>query len=343
MTSGSASDVRRLEDDLSRPTDADVAAMARLSGDLVILGVAGKMGPTLARLALRASRAAGSTRRIVGVSRFSNPDVRERLESWGVRTVRADLLRRRHVQRLPRLPNVILMAGRKFGTSGFPGRTWASNIYLPALVAEHYRASRIVAFSSGNVYSLTAAPGRGPDESTPPGPVGEYAQSVLGRERILEHFSETCGTPVALMRLNYAVEPRYGVLRDVAERVRGRTPVDVSMGYVNVIWQRDANSVALRLLERTSSPPLVLNVTGPEALAVRALAGKFGQAFGIPPAFDGSEGDTALLSDASRCRAMFPDPLVGVDEMVHRIAGWMLGGGSSLGKPTHFEERAGAF
>ncbi len=317
--------------------------MGRLAGDIVVLGVAGKMGPTLARLAYRASQAAGSRRAVVGVSRFSDPAVRGRLDSWGIRTIRADLLSRADLRRLPDAPNVVLMAGRKFGTSGRPGRTWASNAYLPALVAERYRTSRIVAFSSGNVYPLSPAGGAGPDEGSPVGPVGEYAQSVLGRERIMEHFSAEHGTRVAIMRLNYAVEPRYGVLRDIADRVRGSTEVHLAMGHVNVIWQRDANSVALRLLQRAACPPVVLNVTGPETLSVRELAGMFGRAFGVTPAFSGREGDCALLSDASRCHAMFPGPRTTVDQMVARISRWMLRGGSSLGKPTHFEERAGRF
>ena len=333
----------RLESLLSRPTEADIAAMGRLRGDLLVLGVAGKMGPTLARLALRASRAGGARVGVTGASRFSDPAVRARLERWGIRTIRCDLLRRTEVGRLPDAPNVILMAGRKFGTAGRPGLTWASNTYLPALVAERYQTARIVAYSSGNVYPLSAAPGRGPDETSPTGPVGEYAQSVLGRERILEHFSETHGTRIALMRLNYAVEPRYGVLRDIADRVREGVPVDLGMGYVNVIWQRDANSIALRLLGRAASPPLVLNVTGSESLSVRSLAEKFGVAFGVRPKFHGEEGRKALLSNASLCGSMLSGDLFPVDEMVEAIAEWMLAGGSSLMKPTHFEEASGSF
>ena len=244
---------------------------------------------------------------------------------------------------MPRAPNVIFMAGHKFGTAGNPGRTWAANAYLPALVAETFPGARTVVFSSGNVYPFTAAPGPGPSERQPTAPVGEYAQSVLGRERLFEYFSERYGTPAAILRLNYAVEPRYGVLRDIADRVRNRSPIDLAMGYVNVIWQRDANSIALRLLEHCSVPPLTLNVTGTEALSVRAIAGRFGRAFGVEPVFSGNEEPTALLSDSRHCAALVGPPPTGLDEMVDRIAEWMLAGGSGLGKPTHFEERGGSF
>lgn len=339
----SAADPDRLDADLSLPSDADTELMRRLDGDVLVLGVGGKMGPTLARLARRAADRASRPRRVIGVARFSDPSVRPRLERWGVETIRADLLSRRDVAALPRTPNVIFMAGHKFGTAGNPSRTWAANAYLPALVAETFPGSRTVVFSSGNVYPFAAAPGPGPSERHPTGPVGEYAQSVLGRERLFEYFSELHGAPAAILRLNYAVEPRYGVLRDIADRVRNRSPIDLAMGYVNVIWQRDANSIALRLLEHCSAPPLTLNVTGAEALSVRAIAERFGSVLGIEPIFSGSEEPTALLSDARECAALFGPPPTGLDEMVDRIAEWMLADGSGLGKPTHFEERGGSF
>lgn len=339
----SAADPDGLDADLSLPSDADTELMRRLDGDVLVLGVGGKMGPTLARLARRASDSAASSRRVIGVARFSDSSLRPRLERWGVETIRADLLSRRDVAALPRAPNVIFMAGHKFGTAGNPGRTWAANAYLPALVAETFPGARTVVFSSGNVYPFTAAPGPGPAEGHPTGPVGEYAQSVLGRERLFEYFSELHGTPAAILRLNYAVEPRYGVLRDIAERVRNRSPVDLAMGYANVIWQRDANSIALRMLEHCSTPPLTLNVTGTEALSVRAIAERFGRVFGVEPIYRGAEEPTALLSDARRCAALLGPPPTGLDEMIDRIAEWMLAGGSGLGKPTHFEERGGSF
>ena len=339
----SAADPDRLDADLSLPSDADTELMRRLDGDILVLGVGGKMGPTLARLARRASDSAARPRRVIGVARFSDPSVRPRLERWGIETIGADLLSRRDVAALPRAPNVIFMAGHKFGTAGNPGRTWAANAYLPALVAETFPGARTVVFSSGNVYPLTAAPGPGPSERQPTGPVGEYAQSVLGRERLFEYFSDLHGTPAAILRLNYAVEPRYGVLRDIADQVRSRSPIDLAMGHVNVIWQRDANSIALRLLEHCSTPPLTLNVTGTEALSVRAIAERFGRVLGMEPIYRGAEEPTALLSDARQCAALLGPPPTGLDEMVDRIAKWMLAGGPGLGKPTHFEERGGSF
>ncbi len=339
----SGADCDRLERDLSLPSDADAALMRRLDGDILVLGVGGKMGPTLARLARRACDTAARPRRVIGVARFSDPDVRSRLDSWGVETIRADLLSRRDVEALPRAPNVIFMAGHKFGTSGNPSRTWAANAYLPTVVAESFPEARIVVFSSGNVYPLSPAPGTGPSERDLTGPVGEYAQSVLARERLFEYFSDLHRTPIAILRLNYAVEPRYGVLRDIAEKIRNRSPIDLAMGYVNVTWQRDANSIALRLLEHCAVPPLTLNVTGAEALSVRSIAERFGRALGEEPVFRGSEEPTALLSDARRCAALFGPPPTGLDEMMDRVLQWMLAGGAGLGKPTHFEERGGSF
>ncbi len=340
--SGAGPDPGALDADLSKPGDEDVALMERLGGDILILGVAGKMGPTLALLARRASDLAGGSRRITGVARFRDGGVRARLEAQGIDTVRADLLRRGDCEGLPEAPNVVFMAGQKFGTQGAPSGTWAANAYMPTLVAERFARSRIVAFSSGNVYPFSETTGRSPTEAGPVGPVGEYAQSVLGRERLFEHFSGCNGTPVAIMRLNYAVEPRYGVLRDIADKVRVGRPVDLAMGHVNVIWQRDANAIALRLLESCASPPFVLNVTGTERLSVRELAERFGTAFGVNPIFRGSEETTALLSDASLCQSLF-GPSLAVDAMVERVADWVRHDGAGLGKPTHFEERSGSF
>lgn len=336
-------DRERLETELSRPSGADVDLLRHLRGDLLILGVAGKMGPTLAMLASRAGRRGGTTRRIIGVSRFSDRAVRQRLEASGVQTVRADLLSRRDVDGLPNASNVVFMAGQKFGTEGNPAATWAANAYMPALVAQRFAGSRIVAFSSGNVYPFTSPKGPGPTETDPVGPVGEYAHSVLARERLLEHFSGRNGTPMAILRLNYAVEPRYGVLRDIADRVLSRRPVDLAMGHVNVIWQRDANSVALRLLAHCSVPPLVLNVTGTRHLPVRWLAERFGQALGISPRFRSRESATALLSNASLCRSLVGGEFMEIEEMIDRVARWVQAGGSGLGKPTHFERRDGSF
>jgi len=332
-----------LEERLSRPSAADVEFMRELEGDLLILGVAGKMGPSLARRARRAADEAGVRKRIVGVARFSNPRVREELEAAGVETICADLLDEEQLQALPELPNVIYMAARKFGTTGNEYLTWALNTYLPGRVAERLRRSRIVAFSSGNVYPLVPIAHGGPTEATPPDPVGEYAQSVLGRERMFEYFSARYGTPVTLLRLNYAIDLRYGVLVDLALKVYQRQPVNLAMGQVNVIWQGDANSVALRAFRLCQSPPAVLNVTGPETVSVRSLAWKFARRFGVEPIFEGTEAPTALLSDASLCHRLFGYPEVTLEQMVEWVAEWIRAGGVLWSKPTHFEVRDGRF
>ncbi len=273
----------QLEEALSRPSAADVDAMRALRGDVMLLGVGGKMGPSLARLARRATDEAGVRRRILGVSRFTEPGLAERLRASGVETLACDLLDRAALAALPDCPNVIFMTGRKFGSTGQPWLTWAMNVLLPAMAAERFRASRFVVFSSGNVYPLTRLEHGGPDEDHPPEPVGEYAQSALGRERMFQYFSERCGTQVAILRLNYAIDLRYGVLHDIAEKVYRREPVDLSMGVANVIWQRDANSVALRALAHCASPPFLLNLTGPEMVSVRQTALRFGRIFGVEP------------------------------------------------------------
>jgi nucleoside-diphosphate-sugar epimerase len=332
-----------LEERLSRPSPADRDFLRELEGDLLILGVAGKMGPSLARRARRAAEEAGVRKRIIGVARFSNPAVREALEAAGVETIAADLLEDDQLRALPEVPNVIYMAARKFGTTGNEYLTWALNTYLPARVAERYRHSRIVAFSSGNVYPLVPVVQGGPSESAPAEPLGEYAQSVLGRERMFEYFSARYGTPVALLRLNYAIDLRYGVLLDIGWKVYQRRPVNVAMGMVNVIWQGDANSVALRALGLCQAPPAVLNVTGPETLSVRSLALKFGQRFGVAPILEGSEAPSALLSDASRCHRLFGYPEVSLDQMIEWVAEWIRLGGAMWNKPTHFEVRDGRF
>jgi nucleoside-diphosphate-sugar epimerase len=298
------------------------------------------MGPSLARLARRAADAAGTPRRIRAVSRFPTADLKQQLTAWDVEALSCDLLERDQVARLPECPNVLFLAGRKFGSTGNQPLTWATNVLLPAMVAERYRGSRIVALSSGNVYALASIP---PTEQTPPAPVGEYAQTVLGRERVFEYFSVRDRTPVALLRLNYANDLRYGVLLDIGQRVWERRPVSLAVGAVNVIWQRDANSICLRALVLATSPPLVLNVTGPEPLSVRWLATRFGEIFGIEPLFEGTETGTALLSDSSLCCRLLGPPTKSPEEMIEMTAEWIRSGGPTLNKPTHFEVRDGAF
>ncbi|MGO9239556.1 MAG: NAD-dependent epimerase/dehydratase family protein [Bryobacteraceae bacterium] len=337
------SSVQELEDQLSRPSPQDVETMRELRGDLLILGVSGKMGPSLARRAVRASEQAGVRKRIIGVARFSEPGAEALLCQSGVETHRADLLDFEQLQTLPDAENVIFMAGRKFGSTGAESLTWAANTYLPAQVAQRYRDSRIVAFSSGNVYPLVAVASGGATEETPPAPLGEYAQSVLGRERMFEYFSSLYGTRVCLLRLNYAIDLRYGVLLDIGTKVFKDEPVDVTMGSVNVIWQGDANSVCLRSFSVCQSPPLALNLTGPETLSVRALAAQFGQLLGKQPAIRGCEAGAALLSNAARCQRLFGYPEFNVDQMIEWTAHWIAHGGARLNKPTHFETRDGKY
>jgi hypothetical protein len=333
-----------LEEQLSRPTDADAAAMAALGGDLLILGVGGKMGPSLARLARRAADLAGTRIRILAVARFSNASLSDQLEAQGIETITCDLLETSALLKLPDIPNVIFMAARKFETSGSEHLTWSMNTFLPGLVAERYRKSRIVAFSTGNVYPLRSVSEGGATESTSVGPVGEYAQSALGRERMFESGSARWGTRATLLRLNYAVELRYGVLVDIGRAVFEHRPISLSMPYVNVIWQRDANSWCLRSFSHCQSPPFVLNITGPETLSVRDVAMAFGQHFGIEPVFGPeAEGSTALLNNAEKAGTLFGPPTVNPAEMIELIASWVRDGGVTLNKPTHFQTRDGKF
>ena len=336
--------VAALEEHLSRPTAADAAAISALHGDLLILGVGGKMGPSLARLARRAVDRAGTRHRIIAVARFSNASLPADLAAQGIETIACDLLEPGALLRLPDVPNVIFMAARKFETAGAEHLTWSVNTFLPGLIAERYRESRIVAFSTGNVYPLRSISEGGAVESTPLGPVGEYAQSALGRERMFENGSMRWGTSVTILRLNYAVELRYGVLVDIGRAVFERRPISLSMPYVNVIWQRDANSACLRSFPYCQSPPFVLNITGPETLSVRDLATEFGRHFGIEPIFPpGDEGPSALLSNATKAHALFGRPTVSPTEMMEWIADWIRQGGVMLNKPTHFQTRDGKF
>lgn len=334
---------QQLEDLLSEPTVADAQAIAALQGDLLLLGVGGKMGPSLARRARRACEMAGVTKRIVGVARFSTAGTRELLEASGIETIAADLLDAEALASLPDMENVVFMTGRKFGSTGSEYLTWAMNVFQPGAAAERFRRSKIVAFSSGNVYPLTPVLQGGATESTPPAPVGEYAQSALGRERMLEYFSARNGTPMTILRLNYAIDLRYGVLLDVGQKVFDRRAVNLSMGHANVIWQGDANSVCLRSFGLCQSPPAILNLTGPETVSVRWLAGRFGEIFGVDPILEGTESDTALLNNAARCHRLFGYPSVTVEQMVEMVAAWIGLGGATHNKPTHFETRDGRF
>ncbi len=332
-----------LEDWLSLPTAAAVEACRRMQGDVLLLGVGGKMGLSMARMVRRASDLAGVQRRVIGVSRFSSPHAVESLRRAGVEPIACDLTDRDAVSRLPAAPNVIFMAGQKFGTSEVPELTWVVNTLVPAIMAERYAGSRIVAFSTACVYPLSSVNGPGCDEDSPLNPPGEYAASCLGRERIFTYFSKRNGTPVLLFRLSYAIDLRYGVLHDVAQKVALGQPVDVTMGHANVIWQGDANARALQCLEHTASPPSALNITGLEQVSIRDLAVRFGAHLGRKPVITGQEAPTAWLFDARRSFDLFGPVSVSLDQMIEATAQWVRNGGPSLGKPTHFETRDGKF
>lgn len=331
-----------LEDRLSEPTPAVIETLGQLQGDLILLGVAGKMGPTLARMARRASDAAGVRRRVLGVARFSSKG-EEALQAHGIETIRCDLLNEEEVLRLPDAANVVFLAGMKFGSTGNESATWAMNSYLPGVVCRKYARSRIVAFSTGNVYGLTPVEGGGSREDDVPRPVGEYAMSCLGRERVFGYFSRRLGIPMAILRLNYACELRYGVLVDIAQRVWAGQPVELGMGYFNMIWQGDANAMTLRAFDQLATPPWVVNVTGPERLSIRAVGEQFGRLLGRPAHFTGTESATALLSNARAGLERLGPPRLPAHRLVEWIADWVARGEKSLSKPTHFESRDGRF
>lgn len=335
--------VAELEAKLSEASDRLINDLHKVDGDLLILGAGGKMGPSLARLAAQAIRAGGMNKKVTAVSRFQDQEVKNDLESAGVKTISCNLLDDQEFIQLPAADNIIYMAGNKFGTTGREYYTWAMNTYLPGRVAEKYKDSRIVVFSSGNVYPFSPVALGGVDESVPPEPLGEYAQSTLGRERMFEYFSHTYGTPMLLYRLNYAIDLRYGVLLEIAQKVHEGKSVSLTMGHANVIWQGDANEIALRSLLKCQSPPEILNVTGPETMSVRWTAQQFAKRFGVTASFEGSESETALLSNAAKAVHEFGYPRVGLLEMIDFVAEWVESGGPTWNKPTHFSERKGRF
>ncbi|MDR3698577.1 MAG: epimerase [Candidatus Sulfopaludibacter sp.] len=336
MIEGGIRNLADLERALSRPSEADIAFMRRLDGDILILGAGGKMGPSLARLCRQAAVEAGPPRRILAVSRHVAAEP-------GIEAIACDLLQPEQVAKLPECPNVLYLAGRKFGSTGSPELTWAMNTLVPAIVAGKFAHSRMVVFSTGNVYPFREVSRGGCVESDAPAPVGEYAQSCLGRERVFEYYSRHRGFECLFFRLNYAVDLRYGVIMDIARKVYAGLPVELAVPAFNVIWQRDANSYALRSLEHCASPPRVLNVTGAETLLVRDTANWFAQRFGRTCKFQGAEGATALLSDSSACRRLLGPPEVPAAALLEMAAGWIENGGASIDKPTHFEVSDGRF
>jgi nucleoside-diphosphate-sugar epimerase len=332
-------DEKGLEDILSEPTEATKKVIADLSGDIVVLGAGGKMGPTLAMMLKKAS----GDKRIYAVSRFSDKAVRSRIEQAQVETIEADLLDESHYRKLPDVENVFYLAGMKFGSTGNQPLTWALNSFVPALVARHYKDSRIVAYSTGNVYPLVEIAGGGATEQTTPEPIGEYAQSCLGRERMFEYFSQLYKTPVTLVRLNYANEPRYGIIVDLTSKILNDEPINLTMGAVNLIWQRDANDYIIRSISLAKSLPAVLNITGPETITIRRLAEQIGDTLGKKPKFVSKEAASALLSDASYCLSTFGLPQTTLEQMVSMIARWVAAGKKTLNKPTKYEARDGKF
>jgi len=328
---------------LSTPTRADSETLARLGGDVLILGAGGKIGPELTKRVKRAVDQAGLKSRVIAVSRFTSPGVAQNLEQAGVEVVECDLLDRCAYSHLPDAANVLFLAGRKFGSSERSDLTWAMNAVVPAYAAERFASSRIVVFSTGNIYPFVAASSGGCCEKDPVQPVGEYAQSCLGRERVFEYFSHVRQTACLFFRLNYAVDLRYGVLVDIATKVRDEEPVDLGVASFNVIWQGDVNSYAIRSLELCASPPRILNVTGPETLSVRKTAEFFGRRFDRCPVFSGAESDKALLSNASECHALLGYPEVPVRTLMDWVADWLEHGGRLLNKPTHFEVADGKY
>jgi nucleoside-diphosphate-sugar epimerase len=335
--------VEALEEFLSQPTAEVVEAMGQLDGDVMVLGAGGKMGPTLAMLAWRAVAAAGVDKRVIGVSRFSDPLVAGNLRDAGIETISCDLMDQEALQSLPDAANIVYMVGLKFGATGQAARTWAVNAFLPGSVAQRFRDARIVVFSSGNVYPFTPVALNHCTERMPPGPVGEYAQSILGRERIFTYFAQQLNVPAVLFRLNYAVEMRYGVLLDIARKVWMGEPIALRMGHVNVIWQGDANAYALRSLALAADPPLILNVTGPETLSVRNVALEFGELMGRTPVFEGIEQPDALLSNAQQAFSLMGYPRVPVGRAIEWVASWVMHGRPVLDKPTKFQVRDGRF
>jgi hypothetical protein len=332
-------DVAALDELLCRPSQALIDDLGKVEGDIMILGVAGKMGPTLAGLA----KAALPHRRVIGVARFSEPGTKEWLQARGIETINCDLLDEAAIGTLPKAPNVVFMAGRKFGAEGDLALTWAMNSHVPALVAQAFKGSRIVAFSTGCVYPFVPVDGGGSAEEMQPNPPGEYAQSCVGRERMFEYFSKKFSTPGRLFRLNYAIDMRYGVLYDIASKVFRGKPIDVGLGHVNFIWQGDASSQALRCLAHCDTPTSPINVSGHEILAVRDLAAKFGKHFGKDPILAGKEEPTAWLTNTSQAVKLFGLPIVDTAQLIKWTADWVQRDMPSLGKPTKYEVRDGRY
>lgn len=335
--------IEDIENYLSTPSERLIKDIISITGDILILGIGGKMGPSLAKLTKRAIDCAGLDKKVIGASRFSNEETFKELTDFGIECIKVDLMNDDELSKLPNVENVIYMAGNKFGTFGNEHFTWAMNSYIPGRVALKYKESKIVVFSTGNIYPFTSIYNNGAKEDCRPSPIGEYAQSCLGRERVFEHFSIKNNTKILLFRLNYALDLRYGVLLEVAKSVWEERPLDLSMGYVNIIWQGDANEYAIRCLNHCEFPAKKLNITGPEVISIKWLALEFGKLFNRKPIFKNGSKNTALLNDSSQSHNLFGKPLISLNTIIHMTANWVKIGGKELSKPTHFQERKGAY
>lgn len=338
-----ALDIAQLDELLTRPSPDLAQDVRMLKGDIMILGAGGKMGPSLARLLRRTITEHSLQHKVFAVSRFSDQRMADQMQKEGIEIIRGNLLEEGFLQQLPQASHILYLVGHKFGTAENQGLTWAMNTYLPGRVAATFPNSNIVAFSTGNIYPLVPVNGFGASEATPPGPIGEYAQSCLGRERILEYFSRKNQTPMLIYRLNYALDLRYGVLNDIAQLVIDEREIDLGMGFVNVIWQGDANEYAIRCLHQTATPPRILNITGSEKLSVRKVAETMGKLLAKTPKFVGQETETALLNDARVAHQLFGPPKVSAHQLIEWTVAWITSGGNRLKKPTHFQEREGNF
>ncbi|MBS0201490.1 MAG: NAD(P)-dependent oxidoreductase [Planctomycetes bacterium] len=335
--------INELDQALSEPTPGVLQTLQKIRGDILVLGAGGKMGPTLARMIRRGCDAIGDSRRVVAVSRFSSPAAARSLQQSGVETVAADLMDRQQIQKLPDAPNVISLVGQKFGTSDTPELTWITNTFIPALISERYATSRIVALSTGCVYPLVPSEGPGCTEDDPLGPPGEYANSCVGRERVYEYFSKRNQTPMVLVRLCYAIDLRYGVLLDIAQKVFSQQPVDLTMGATHVIWQGDANARIIQCFDHAAVPPVAVNITGRDRLSIRSIATRLEQLLNRDVRFAGVQAPTAWLWDAQRSYDWFGPPTVTLEDMLKAVAQWVQSGGETLNRPTHFEVRDGTF
>lgn len=332
-----------LEATFAQPYPQTLELMRKLEGDIMILGVGGKMGPSLARLAVNACKQAGVTKRVIGVSRFSNPAQRQALEKHGIETIACDLMDLEAVKKLPQVENIIFMAGRKFGSAGSEALTWMQNVIVPNNVASTFRTSRFVVFSTGCIYALLPSTSTGSVETDAPAPVGEYASSCMGRERVFEYYSQQYGTRAVMYRLNYSIDLRYGVLADIARPIWEGRPVSRSVAKVNVIWQGDAVNRALLCLEHASSPVAYLNITGPETLSVAEIAEEFARRFDKPLRWSGEDAGVGYLSNAAKSVELFGKPQVSPAQMIELVAQWIKRGGGSLDKPTHFAVTDGQY